>query len=176
MSQAGVLGVGGTPSVPTNFDADSGIAVPVANTLNVIGDDTTANNVNGIFTTGAGNTLSILLTNRVQGSGSTVGAVTTDIITLVLSIPGTYTFQVNISAFEDTTPAGAGYSIFGTVRTDGANAVLVGTPDKIVNEEAALSTGDANIVVSGNNAIVRVTGTVGLTTLWNGVGYYVLRS
>lgn len=181
MSQAGLVAITGgvlPPAVPLQFTADDAtIAVPVANNLNVFSVDTTANNDNGVRTTASGSTMTVQLTNRIQGTGTTIGAVTADLITLALgATPGTYTIEVNVSAFESTTPASAGYSIFGTVRTTGAAAVLVGTPDKIVNEEAALSTSDCTIVVSGNNAIVRATGTAALTSNWNAVGYYVLRT
>lgn len=180
MSQAGLVAVTSgvlPPAVPLQFTTDSGVAVPVANNLNVLANDTTADDTDGITTSGAGATVTVLLTNRVQGSGSTIGAVTTDLVTFALgATPGTYTFEVNTSAFESTTPASAGYSLFGTVRTTGAAAVLVGTPDKIVNEEAALTGCDINLVVSGNNAIIRSTGTAGLTVGWNSVGYYVLRT
>lgn len=177
MSQIQMAVSGGAPAVPTTFQADSGNATPAANILNILGDDTTANNQNGISTSGAGDTVTILLTNRLEGSGSTVGAVTDDLITFALgATPGTFTIEVNVAGFESTTPAGCGYSIFGTVRTDGAAATLVGTPDKIVNEEAALTGCDCTIVVSGNNAIVRATGTAGLTVSWEAVGYYVQRT
>lgn len=180
MSQAGIVAITASvlpPTVATSFTTDSGVAVPAANNLNVLANDTTANDTDGITTSGAGSTVTVLLTNRVQGSGSTVGAATTDLITLALgATPGTYTLEVSVSAFESTTPAAAGYSIFGTVRTTGAAAVLVGTPDKIVNEEAALATSDLNMVVSANNVIIRATGTAALTVGWNAVGYYVLRT
>lgn len=166
------------PSVPQTFTADDGsIAVPVANNLNLFSRDTTANNVNGIQTTADPNlsdNFYVELTNRLQGTGSTVGAVTTDLVTFSLgATPATYVIEANFVAFESTTPAGAGYSLFGTVRTTGAAASLVGTPDKINNENAALVPSTADIVVSGNNVILRVLGTVGLTVNWAVVGYYV---
>lgn len=175
MSQAGAISGGGGPVTPTTYDADSGTASPIADVLEIIGGDTTANTADGIRTTGATNVITVQLTNRIQGSGSTVGAVTTDLSTIALgATPGTYTIEARISGFESTTPAGAGYSVFGTVRTTGAAATLVGTPDKIINEEAALNACDATIVVSANNAIIRVTGTAGLTVAWNAVCLYTL--
>lgn len=56
MSQAGILNVtSSTPAIPTNFVTDAGIAVPAANTLNILGGP-------GIATSGAGNTVTISLT------------------------------------------------------------------------------------------------------------------
>lgn len=166
------------PSVPTSFVTDfNSPAVPAANILDVFGSDTTVNNVNGIQTDGSSgsNILTIQLTNRLQGTGSTVGATTADLVTFSLgATPATYVLEANFAAFESATPSGAGYSLFGTVRTTGIVASLVGTPDKINNENAALLACTADIVVSGNNAILRVTGTAGLTVNWAVVGYYVM--
>jgi hypothetical protein len=165
------------PTVPTTFVTDiNSPAVPAVNILDVFGNDTTINNINGIQTDGSSgsNILTIQLTNRLQGSGSTSGAVTTDLVTFALdSTPATYVVEANFSAFESTTPSGAGYSLFGTVRTTGIAASLVGTPDKINNEDAALVAANADFVVSGNNLILRVTGVVGLNINWSIVGYYV---
>lgn len=185
MSQAGIVKIQGSqPTVPTSFVTDNGTAIPAANILNVFGGDdggvatvnSTSNNANGIFTeayANNSNNLYVALSNRLTGSGSTVGAVNTNLVTFSLgATPATYVIEANFCAFEPTTPAGAGYSLFGTVRTDGATATLVGTPDKINNEEAALTSCTSDIVVSGNNVILRVTGTAGLTVDWNVVGYY----
>jgi len=161
------------PSVPLSFTTDSGIATPVANNLNILADDTTNNNANGLTTSGAGNTVTVLLTNRLQGTGSTVDAATSDIITFSLgATPGTYAFEVRVAGFESTTPAGVGYSLFGTVRTTGAAGTVAGTVDRINNEEAALVLANATIVASGNNAVVQVTGVAGFTISWSVVGLY----
>lgn len=180
MSQAGIISTTAgpvPPAVPTSFVTDvNSPAIPIANVLNVLGNDTTANSVNGIRTDGSSgsNTLTVQITNRLQGTGSTVGAVTTDLVTFSLgATPASYVIEANFVAFESTTPAGAGYSLFGTARTTGVAASLVGTPDKINNENAALVPSTADIVVSGNNVVLRVTGTAGLTINWAVVGYYV---
>lgn len=165
--------VSSAPAVATSYVTDSGTATPAANILNILGNDSTTNNANGINTTGSGNTVTVLLTNRLQGSGTTVGAVTADIITFALgATPGTYSFEFRVSGFESTTPAGCGYSVFGTVRTTGVAATAVGTADVIVNEEAALNDCDIDIIASGNNAILRVTGVLGLSVDWGAVGLY----
>ena len=176
MSQAGIISISAAPlppDVPSSFTTDDGVAVPVANNLNVLGADTSDNNNNGISTEGTGDTVTVLLTNRLQGTGSTIGAVDTDIVTFPLGVtPATYVFKISIAGFEPTTPAGCIYSIEGGVRTDGATATVIGTPDKIANEEAALIACNANLVASGNSAVIRVTGTAGLTVTWKTVTYY----
>jgi len=102
-----------------------------------------------------------------RGNGSTVGAVTADLLTWTMpSSPCVIVFDSRVAGFDSVTPAGVGYNVFGSVRTDGVTATLVGTPDKVINEEAALAAADANLVVSGNSAIVRVTGVAGLTLSW----------
>lgn len=121
-------------------------------------------------------TIEINASNQLQeigaasGSGTTGGAVTLDLITFPMGALATVrTFDIMIVGFNTTTPSGVGYEIFGTVRTTGAAAILVGTPDKVLNEEAASITADANLVVSGNNAVVRVTGAAGQTINWRAI-------
>jgi hypothetical protein len=179
MSQAGIISVSGAmpPAVPLNFTSDSGSAVPVANNLNVFGIDSTSNNANGITTTAAGDTLNVVLTNRLQGTGSAVGATTTDIITPAAgATPGVYCIDIRVSLFESTTPAGAGYHIRGAVRTTGAATTVIDTPDEFVNEEAALAACDVDIIASANNIIIRGTGTAGLTTNFSSDGIYTFAS
>lgn len=118
------------------------------------------------ITNGPG-TIDITQTGQTSNTGQTIGAVTTDIITLPLgATPGTYSIIANVSAFEATTPSGAQYFIVGAVRTDGATATLIGIPDPTINEDIVLIPADCTMVVSGNNLIVRATGVVLLTIDW----------
>lgn len=161
-----------SPSVATSYVTDSGTATPAANILNVLGSDSTAYNANGISTTGSGNTVTAVLSNRVQGTTSTVGAVTGDVITFAMgATPGTFRFDVQVCGFESTTPAGAGYGLEICARTTGAAATLIDV-DVNPQEEAALSACSCTAVVSANNVIVRVTGAAGLTINWSGSGSY----
>ena len=101
------------------------------------------------------------------GTGSTVGAVTADVITFPLgATPGTYSLEVQVSGFDAGTPAGIGVTLSAAVRTDGAAATLISTPDKVVLEEAALVGATADVVVAANTAIVRVTGVAAITLNW----------
>lgn len=59
------------PNIPTTFTTDSGSATPAANILNVLGDDTIANDTDGLTTSAAGNTVTVLLTNRISLSATT---------------------------------------------------------------------------------------------------------
>jgi hypothetical protein len=156
-------------------------AVPAAGVLDVFGGSTSSGNVNGIQTSGSsgGNVLTIQLTNRVIGSITTTNATPTTLAILALAgVPAVYSFDMNIAALDTTDSLGAGYQLFGTVRSDGTNTYLVGTPDKVKNEEGTLagSSIDVSILAGGlgsNNAIVQVTGVAATSIDWNMVGYYV---
>lgn len=113
-------------------------------------------------------TETISQTNFVSGTTTTSGAVTGNVITFPLgSTPGVYTVDVMIAGFTTSGgPLGTGYTIVGTVRTDGATATLTGqAPDHF--EEGALSAGSADLVASANNLIVQVTGTAGYNIDWS---------
>lgn len=171
------------PSVPTSFVTDNGTAVPAANILKINGLDSTENNSNGIIVkggvagTGTANEVDVVITNRLRGSSSTIGAATADVITLSLgATPGTYTFDVKVSGYASTAsggPLSVGYTIVGAVRTTGAVAVLIGGSARDDFEEGALSACNFAIVASGNNAIFRATGAAGTTIAWQAVGEYV---
>ena len=110
----------------------------------------------------------------VEGTGSTSGAVTDDLITLDLGGSATaYRLQVMVIGFESTSPASVGYTIDCAVRTTGAAAVLADTPDRNIGEEAALVGADADVIVNGNNAIVRVTGVAALDISWRALMWYI---
>lgn len=120
-------------------------------------------------TLGAG-TINIGVTGSgggATGSGSTTGAVTGNTITFALgATPATYSIEVQVAGFESTTPAGIGVALTAAVRTDGSSATLISTPDKVALAETALITATADVIVSGNNAIVQVTGVALLTIDW----------
>jgi len=179
MSQAGIISIaggGGGGSPIETITGDSGGPVPpTANNINLLGGTSTVNNNNGITTVGnAGtSTETITLTNRFQGTGSTIGATTADIVTFALGVtPGTYTLNFFLSGFDAVTPSGVQYTISGGVRTTGAAATLIGR-NIDVNSEAALVASIADLVISANNVILRVTGVAGLTISWSAVGSYV---
>lgn len=173
MSQAGVINLAAgpvPPAVPTQFTEDTGIAVPVGNNLNVFGGS-------GVSTSGSGSTVTISIKNSVTSNVTTIGAVTADLITIPLgAVPKSFTFDVRVSAHEAIAPAGAGYQVFGTARTDGVTATLIGAFSDLFNEDPSFINADANLVVSGNNAIIRVLGVAGLTISWGGFAVYVTSS
>ena len=178
MSQAGINNTTSgpvPPAVPTSFVTNvNSPAIPALNVLNVLGNYSSANSDNGIRTDGSSgsNTLTVQITNRLQGSSQSVGAVTTNIITFTPTVVGTYTLEARVSAYNTTSLLGAGYSVFGTARFDGVNSNLCGVPDTIDNEEGAMTACDINMVVSGANIIIRGTGYAAQTINWNAVSLY----
>lgn len=144
-------------------DVGGAVGVDAAFNINLLTGD-------GLTSTGvpASNTLTFTLDGYAKGAGQTIGAVTADLITIALgATPTAYIVEAKIAGFESTTPAGCGYNVICTARTTGAAASLVGTQDKIVEEEAALAACDVNFVVAANNLILRATGTAGLTVNWS---------
>ena len=177
MSQIYVPGTGSSPAVPTSFNTDSGTATPVANTLNILGNDTTDNDIDGITTTGSGSTVSVLLTNRLQGSGSTTGATTADLITIALGASAAvYRLEFKVSGRDTTSGDGVGYSVLTSIRTDGVTATVIQSPFIDTDEDASLTGANIDFIASGNNGILRVTGVALRTINYQSVGYYILVS
>lgn len=164
------------PSVPTSFPTDvNSPAIPIANVLNVLGGDTTANDNEGIRTDGSSgsNTLTIQLTNRVKGVVTTTNATPTSIITFALSAtPGVYEIGGSVAAFDITDTAGASYSFTSGIRSTGAAAIEIGTQFTTNFEEAALAAADIDVTVSGNNIIIQVTGILGKLIDWDALFTY----
>ncbi len=183
MSQGGILntaGGGGSGSPVQTLTGDTGGPVPpTANNINIIGGTASGTNDNGIVVNGNAGTSTevVTLTNRVQNRIVTTDATDQTLISFALSSSSaSYTFDVQIAAYDVTDDLSAGYAIFGTIRSTASTASVIGVPDKIVNEEGAMSSCDARLVVSGNNAIVRVNGLSGKTINWNCVLTYVAQT
>ena len=173
MSQAGITqsGSGGAGPLST-LTGDNGIAVPPDGASNI-------NLLTGVGLTSTGvvltNTITFTLDGSSEGTATTVGAVTADVITIPLgATPATYTFEARVASFESTTPAGGGYQLIAMFRTTGVAATQIGATDEVVNEEAALVPSLADFVASGNNAILRVTGVAGLTIDWKAFSIYTM--
>ena len=178
MSQAGIINIaggGGGGSPIQTLTGDSGGAVPpTANNIFVLGGSSSVNNNNGITTVGnAGtSTETFTLTNRLQGSGTTVGTGTSDIITFIPTVVGTYSIEFRVAAYNTTSLLGAGYSLFGAVRFDGINSNLCDLFDPIDNEEGTMSNTNLDVVVSGASIILRAGGYALQTINWSAVGLY----
>lgn len=168
-----------TPSVPDQFTTDdSTIAIPAANNLNVLARGTTDDrSAQGIQTTADpnnGDDLYVELTNRVYGTASVTGVVTGDIITFALGgDAAVYRFHLHIAGRDTSSGDGVGYSLFGSIKTDGATATVIDTAFQDADEDASLSAAQMAFIASGNNMILRATGVAGQTISYAAYGYYI---
>ncbi len=162
------------PEVPESFNTDNGVAVPVANELNVLGGA-------GITTSAeppGSDNLIISLQNSSNDTGQTIGATDLDITTIALPSVGTYTLEVRVAVWKisgGTGQSGAAIAINGGVRTNGVTATLIRDSDGFFHNDAELDGIDVNIIASGNNAIIRCSGIAGFTLNWGAFSVYVFR-
>lgn len=178
MSQAGANNNGGVGPIPTiEFEADDGgIATPNGGGLvNVFSADTTDNHDNGIFTEASGNTIDILLTNRITGFISTNNAAVVTIATFNLGAdPAVYNFQGNFIGNDTTDGLGASYSFSACIRTDGATSTEIGVEYSNEFEDPAITAADIFVVAdgAGNNVLFQVQGIVAKTFDWSVLAIY----
>lgn len=156
------------PHVATSYVEDSGSAVPSANILNILTNETNVNNDHGILSTGSGNTVTIYLTNRITGAVTTTDATPTNVVSVSLgATPGTYVVEGSLIAYDVTDAAGGAYTYVGAAVTNGITGVEINSEIRNIFEQAALTTADFSFSVSGNNALVTVTGIAGKTIDWS---------
>ena len=126
------------------------------------------------FNAGA-NTMQIA--HRYQGTGTTIDAATTTLITIPVTVASTMSASVLISGIEASIPSGVGGSIDGLVFRGGGAAIFIASANKYISESDPLINGcDLNINASGNNLIVTVTGKLGFTIEWYAIATIVLKS
>lgn len=161
------------PIVPTTFHTEDGDAVPAANIINFLTDDTIDNFDVGITNEGSGNTVTHLLTNRTTSTVTTADDTLTTLITFSLgATPGSFYLFGNCQAFDSVTPAGATYSFSGGYRTDGVTASELGVEYHDQFEDVAFETADVFLSVSGNNVLLQVQGVAATSINWNGIIEY----
>ena len=175
----GLPGGGGGGNIPTSFQTDSGVAVPAANVLNVVGDLYSD-------TTGAGNTVTVISKTEavyIVDSTATEGTHTTITAALAAAVsgdtifirPGTYTENITLKG---------GVSIIGwtgdrdipTVTINGtcsyaaASSIVTNISNVRLqtNAAAAISlSGTSNSTIYVNNCFINCTGSataISLTT------------
>ncbi len=163
MSQIFKANSGGTPvnpAIPTQFTTDvGGPAVPVANNLNIFGD-------NGIITSGSGDTVTVKFN---EGTNTTIGVATSTIMTITPPDNDTTTLQILISGYDSTANIGVGGQIVGTIRKTAGVVTVLGTPDVIVNGDPVIDGSTYTLVASGGNVLVRATSASPNTVTWTAI-------
>lgn len=149
LSQEGLLNVKSLPTVPTQFDTDSGSAIPAANILNIFGGT-------DITTSGAGNTVTIsftggaVITTLTGNSGGPVSPTAGNINTLgtgsitVVGNPGTSTLTAQLTGLTNhNVLVGAGTATI----TNVPPSATAGVP--LISNGAAVDPSFGTAVVSG---------------------------
>lgn len=180
MSQAGIISTRGgipPPTVATSYVTDvNSPAIPALNVLNVLGNDTTANNDNGIRTDGSSgsNTLTVQLTNRITGSATTTDDVTpVSVYSFALTPLSTYILEIQIVGYNVTDALALGFNTTRVIRTTGVAAVLISANPGITSEEGAMTGVLVVNDISGISATLTVTGLSGKTIHWKALVNYI---
>lgn len=169
------------PSVATQYQTDNGTAVPALNILLVKGKESTEDNTNGIIVkggvvgTGTANEVDVTITNRMSGAVTTTNATPTEIISpfALGGVDATYAFEITAVAINTTDSTGWSAKSFGTLRTDGTDAFVVGSQDNFEDIDTGMETVGIEIIFSGNAFSIEVTGIAGKTIKWVAVATYV---
>lgn len=180
MSQVSVFDVeSNNPQIPTQFDADSGSAVPVANTLNILGNVVAAGALpvgvtKAVFTTGSGNTI----TTKVQISSAQAAS---NQINLGLSSFDSSQFTVDANGFVQLVAGGSTVTSLGvdTSTPPGTDPVTpsAGVIDVTGGQIASGTT--ANVIRTNSTVanqlkieIQRSNASVGSSAAVNGVSHF----
>ncbi len=164
---------GGAPTPPlgTNFDfsgtANGAILFSTPSNgqmLAAVQVDNTTITVNG------SNQLQVA--TAPTGTGTTVGLTTADLITVTPTDLKSFSIQCLVSGYDTANNEMIGGELLGTGRKN-TTVTIVGTPDKTAEADAGLSTASYDLVASGANFIVRVTGVAGRTINWGARLNYV---
>jgi hypothetical protein len=178
MSQAGINSFTGSvlpPDVPTSFPTDiNSPAIPAGNVLNVLGGSVSTDNVHGIQTDGSSgsNTLTVELTNRLTGSGTSTNGSTVTLIDFALTNNQSYRFTFDVIGRDTTSGDTYGYKIFATVKRIAGVVSIIDTPFDDSDEDNILAS--LAIAISGTDIHVDATGVAGTTIIYKAVGTYVV--
>jgi hypothetical protein len=186
MSQAGIISaIHSGPSIPDKFTTNynstfttTGVSIPVANVLNVVGGTTDISNDNGVATYSNpddGPNLIVLLTNRLIGGVTTVNAGTSNLITFLLfNTPASYRMSFEIAGRDIATNLCLGYTMQATVKSDGTTATIIEVPYLDIDQDTLLFPASASLITSGNFAILQVTGAAGYTITYKALMTYIM--
>lgn len=148
-----------TTILPGDINPSAGSSVPQANVLRVAGD-------NGIKTIYTPNAPGVMIIRFVKGSTTTIGAVTSTVVSQAILVNATMTIQIIVAGYS-TDNLGIGAYATAVVKNVAGTLSLVGTVDIIKNSDSALNAGNVTVTTSGSNLIVQVTGVAGKTIAWD---------
>jgi hypothetical protein len=169
LSQAGIIDLeGANPQIPTTFDADSGSAVPIANTLNIFGGE-------GIDTSASGMTITIsgedataaasagLANKGIASFDSASFAVTSGFVTFI-GATGNETLTGN--------SGGAILPVLGNINTIGAGSITISGAGNTLTTQLTGLSNHAVLVGAGGPTITSVgpTATIGQVLQSAGAG------
>lgn len=156
-----------TPAVPITFVTDSGNAVAAANILNVLGAD-------GVTTEGAGNTITVRFAGAtIEGTGQTVDAATADLVTVTPTDLKSFTVQAFITGYDAVNDETVGGELIGGGRKNTTVTIVSDAGDLTKHTDAALNGCNMELVASGADFVIQVTGVLGRTIDWAAVVNYV---
>lgn len=162
-----LIGTGGAGNALSSLGAATNGQIPIGSTGNapVLSTITAGNGIT--ITNGAGS-ISIAASGVVTGTVATTDATPTTIISLPLynASQAAYCITARVAAVSSLGAIGASYVITGGIRTNGSAATVIGTPDYIINEDVALNSANVQLIASGNNAVIQVTGVSPLAIIW----------
>jgi len=173
MSHITMVGVGGTPSVPTTFTADTGSAVPAANNINFFTSQTAQNNDDGIRSSASGSTVTHTLTNRATGQVTTANATPTTIVSFTFgAVTAGATFEGIVTALNNSTGDVASWRVFAAAKSNGVAATEVGLDINTNFKDASLLTATVTFTAVGNAVLISAVGIAATSINWDALITY----
>ena len=110
--------------------------------------------------------------DQTEYTVTTTDATPTTLVSIAVTTNQAITMDGDIIAATSTFSAAIGGNFLATARRAGGGLTLVGSPVINLNEDSG-GVPDFNVVVSGNNLIVQVTGEVATTYNWKATVHVV---
>ncbi len=159
MSHAGILDlIANFPQVPTMFVTDTGTAIPVLNTLEILG-------TNGVTTSASGSTVTITGVTATAGASSGLATIGVSSFNGAdFTVVGGFVSTINTSAETLTGNTGGPIApVAGNINTIGAGSITISGSGNTLTTQLTGLTAHAVLVGNGSTTITKVgpTNTVG---------------
>lgn len=159
MSQAGTINaVTDNPTVATDFVTDSGTAIPIANTIEILGDST-----QGITSSGSGNTVTVTASDATTSQKGVV-ATSTDALTIAGSSSSTAVVPSSLAAkLGDQTSKGVPYGTGTAAAVAWTDAledgeIVIGSTAGVPVAATLTAGSNVSIVNAGNSITISSSG------------------